>query len=138
MHLPPLTRIQKSALLIGIADARNRRRVARPPDGRRMSFILSVFGVERVTTLANPQLEALRAFAMWQFAPGGDVTGFEEIDPPLLEAARRYLRRANSNVFDGVRRFASFEGIDNGNILSRDRATTLPDNHHSRKNPDDT
>lgn len=90
-----LAAIERLALLVGLDDARHRRKIRyRNNEKRFHSLICLICGTEKAAKLANPELDALRALAM-QHAyamPSSTENGAGYmLDTALVEAARRFL-----------------------------------------------
>ncbi|WP_097091787.1 hypothetical protein [Novosphingobium sp. Chol11] len=98
--LPVLTELERTALLIGVDDARHRRRVAKAENNRCLLRILFDRSVAR--PLAHPQLEALRCVAMWSAGRSGsrpEHSEWDELDPRLLLSARLFLAKQGIGEF---------------------------------------
>ncbi|MBB6193745.1 hypothetical protein FHS51_004003 [Sphingobium wenxiniae] len=92
---PILTPLELQALLVGLSDGRQRQRIKQPEArGPLRTLLRQMFGATGVPPLANPKLEALRAFAM-RHAGGGACfqreTDGHRLAPELVAAARQYL-----------------------------------------------
>ena len=97
---PPLTPLERRALDLGRLDARQRARPARVVPVLRL-----LFGLEPLSPLADPRLEALRRFAMRSVAPDRHRPATDEgeddrerLDPELLKSAQRSLGQRDADA----------------------------------------
>src|SRR3546814_10189377 len=91
--LPALSRLERQALLVGLSDARNNRRISKPGRQSRLQLLARlIFGTEGFATLADPHLEALRDLAMRHGGPSsrsqGDAPRSEEHTSELQSLMR--------------------------------------------------
>src|SRR3546814_15177256 len=94
--LPALSRLERQALLVGLSDARNNRRISKPGRQSRLQLLARlIFGTEGFATLADPHLEALRDLAMRHGGPPscsqGDAPRSASLDPLLVISAPHFL-----------------------------------------------
>lgn len=105
-----LTRLDRQALIVGLSDARHRRRTSQFKTGNWLHiFWRCIFGVQGFPPLANPRLEALRDLAMREAGAASRfrrTTNEHSLDRALVLAARRFIvvAREDRMAFTGQHR----------------------------------